>query len=74
MPDSLSMRLIRQNEIDAKLICDFCPVKALCASYAILAHETHGVWGGTTPTDRKAIYASARANALGVKADLQLFD
>lgn len=74
MPDSLAMRLIRQNEADAKLICDFCPVKALCASYAILAHEAHGVWGGTSPTDRKAIYASAKANALGATATPRLFE
>lgn len=73
-PDALSMRIIRQNEIDAKLICDFCPVKALCAEYAITAHEAHGIWGATSPTDRKAIYASAKANALGVTTAPLLFD
>lgn len=64
-PDSLAMRLIRRNEVDAKLICDFCPVKALCSAYAILAHEPFGIWGGTSPADRKAIYANNRANATG---------
>lgn len=73
-PDALSMRIIRQNEIDAKLICDFCPVKALCAEYAILAHEPHGIWGATSPTDRKAIYASVRATATGLPATPLLFD
>lgn len=73
-PDSLAMRLLRQNEQDAKLICSFCPVKALCAEYAIVAHEAWGIWGETSPADRKAIYASARANALGVTATPRLFD
>lgn len=73
-PDALAMRIVRQNEIDAKLICDFCPVKMLCAEYAITAHEPFGVWGGTSPTDRKAIYASAKANALGVTVAPLLFD
>ena len=73
-PDSLAMRLIRQNEIDAKLICDFCPVKDLCASYAILAHEPFGIWGGTSPADRKAIYASAKATAIGERVAPRLFD
>ena len=62
MPTSAQMRLLRQNEEDAKLICDFCPVKALCAEYAIIAHEAWGIFGGTSPADRKAIYAFARAN------------
>ena len=73
-PDALAMRIIRQNEIDAKLICDFCKVKALCAEYAITAHEAFGVWGGTSPTDRKAIYASVRATATGLPATPLLFD
>lgn len=74
MPDSMAMRMIRQNEMDAKLICDFCKVKTLCAEYAIIAHEPFGVFGGTSPADRKAIYASARANALGATATPLLFD
>lgn len=65
MPTSAQMRMLRQNEEDAKLICDFCPVKALCAEYAITAHESHGIWGGTSAADRKAIYAFARANKTG---------
>ena len=55
----------RVNELNAKLICDFCPVKALCAEYATLAHEPFGIFGGLSPADRKAIYAFARANKPG---------
>lgn len=55
-------RIQRQNEQEAKIICSSCPVKALCAEYATLAHETHGVWGGLSAADRQAIYAFARAS------------
>lgn len=55
----------RVNELNAKLICDFCPVKALCAEYATVAHEPFGIFGGLSPADRKAIYAFARANKPG---------
>ncbi len=32
--------------------CSWCPVRELCASYALAAGERHGVWGGTRPADR----------------------
>jgi len=34
-----------------KRICEGCPFINECLEYA-LAHETHGVWGGTTPHER----------------------
>jgi WhiB family redox-sensing transcriptional regulator len=33
-------------------LCDRCPVKKLCADYAITAREPYGIWGGTVPSDR----------------------
>lgn len=33
-------------------ICSRCPVKALCADYAISTREPYGIWGGTIPSDR----------------------
>lgn len=59
-PLSEMQRRLIQNEREAKIICDFCPVKLLCAEYAILAHEPYGIWGGTTPADRKLIAAVAK--------------
>lgn len=44
----------RMNE--AKMMCNLCPFKAPCAEYAITAKEEFGVWGGTTPSERYAIY------------------
>lgn len=64
----------RVNEVNAKLICDFCPVKTLCAEYGIIAQEAWGIFGGLSPLDRRAIYASAKANKPEKSKDLQLFD
>lgn len=67
-------RKLRQDEIDAKLICDFCPVKALCAEYAILASEPFGIWGATTPAERKLISSFSRSNKPAATTARQLFD
>jgi hypothetical protein len=67
-------RKLRQDEIDAKLICDFCPVKTLCAEYAILAHEPFGIWGATTPAERKLISSFSKSSKPGLSKATQLFD
>jgi WhiB family redox-sensing transcriptional regulator len=36
-------------------ICSKCPIKLLCAEYAIRNDEQYGVWGGLTETDRTKI-------------------
>lgn len=45
----------------AQKMCSECPAIKACALYAILANETEGIWGGTTPPDRKKI-----RNRLGI--------
>jgi WhiB family redox-sensing transcriptional regulator len=42
--------------------CQTCPVIQQCATYAIVANEQHGVWGGLTPMKRQAI---RRGRSLG---------
>jgi hypothetical protein len=39
----------------AKSLCLRCPLKALCAEYAIVDDVRYGVWGGTTPSERAAL-------------------
>lgn len=34
--------------------CGRCPVLHLCRAYAVAAGERDGVWGGTTPAERRA--------------------
>jgi hypothetical protein len=67
-------RKLRQDEIDAKLICDFCPVKVLCAEYAILAEEPFGIWGATSAADRRLISSFSKSNKPGLSKATQLFD
>lgn len=34
--------------------CRACAVVVECAAYGLAAREPHGVWGGTTPAERRA--------------------
>ncbi|MDJ0419068.1 WhiB family transcriptional regulator [Rhodococcus opacus] len=40
-----------RRERAARAICGPCPVRQDCASHA-LTYQEHGVWGGTTESDR----------------------
>lgn len=37
----------------AAALCGGCALLQVCRSYALAAGEKEGVWGGTTPLDRK---------------------
>lgn len=37
----------------AKRECAGCPVRTECLSFALDTHEPYGVWGGTTPAERR---------------------
>lgn len=56
------------REIEAKAVCQSCPLIAECFDHALKAME-YGVWGGTNDDDRKAIRtgrAARRADGLTV--------
>ena len=36
-------------------ICNDCPVRILCANYAIKNNEEYGIWGGLTEAERKQL-------------------
>lgn len=40
----------------AKALCLQCPIQAECLQYALENFESYGVWGGTAPTERKALF------------------
>jgi hypothetical protein len=45
----------QQYQAERKLaikLCSTCPVRKLCADYAITAREPYGIWGGTVPSER----------------------
>lgn len=39
----------------AKAACCPCPIRRECLQWALFRPERHGVWGGTTPDERKAM-------------------
>lgn len=39
----------------ANRICMACEVRAECAEYALTHQIQHGVWGGLSPRDRRAV-------------------
>ena len=39
-------------------ICGSCPVQTQCLDYALQNNEEYGVWGGTTPRQRRAMRRS----------------
>lgn len=51
---------------EAKLICSMCEVRAECLEYALGEgdEDLHGVWGGTSHRERRAL-RRARGHALG---------
>ena len=48
------------NYKPAKQLCSQCPVINSCLEYALVAVETHGVWGGLSPEERKAMRQKRR--------------
>ncbi|OLT18159.1 transcription factor WhiB [Pseudonocardia sp. CNS-139] len=47
----------------AKAVCARCPVRAECLAYALDEGLAHGVFGGTTEDERRALRRTARTAA-----------
>jgi WhiB family transcriptional regulator, redox-sensing transcriptional regulator len=39
----------------AKAVCEQCPVQDECLEFAVLTNQSLGIWGGTTPNERRQI-------------------
>jgi WhiB family redox-sensing transcriptional regulator len=46
-----------QREEQAKAICASCAVREPCLQYALRIREPHGIWGGLSEADRRAMVA-----------------
>lgn len=45
------------NGLAAKAICATCRVREECLEYAVETVQTHGIWGGSSPLERRRIRA-----------------
>jgi hypothetical protein len=43
------------SALPAKAICRRCPVTEQCLDYALTHRERHGVWGGMSERERRAL-------------------
>jgi WhiB family redox-sensing transcriptional regulator len=56
------------TQIDrAKRVCSRCPVQAACLAYALATREPHGIWGGKSVRERRAILGRTRHRRHEVK-------
>jgi len=44
-----------ETAADALAVCDRCPVVEACLEYALVERENEGIFGGTTPKQRRAL-------------------
>ena len=52
-----------QPTAPAKRICAACPVRTLCLDHAITNDERHGIWGGTSPNERRHLRRAPAATS-----------
>ncbi|MGW0587594.1 WhiB family transcriptional regulator [Streptosporangium amethystogenes] len=50
----------REQYERARAVCRRCPVRGRCLEYALNTQQMDGVWGGTTPDERRATMTRAR--------------
>lgn len=53
-PDGTGAPALR-DEARAKAICAGCPVRRDCLDWALGVGEAEGIWGGTTPYERRLL-------------------
>lgn len=59
-PPSYGSRFYKQIA-RAKALCSDCPLRAECLDWATTRPSVHGIWGGTTPTERRKMRVEAAA-------------
>lgn len=63
IPDDTGNRSITEDvHWRALKICARCPVTGECLEYALENREEFGIWGNTTPRQRRAIREERKAN------------
>jgi len=55
--------LARRQVSAAKAVCADCEVRRQCLTYALAASPIHGVWGGTSEEERRALTRRQRVTS-----------
>ncbi|MEU6235923.1 WhiB family transcriptional regulator [Kitasatospora sp. NPDC047058] len=69
-PVSYSTPVGKAQAENAKEVCSRCPFRDACREQALAlegnaeAERRYGIWGATTPAERRAIYDTRRKTAL----------
>lgn len=58
-PDAWFPDKVTAGVDDTVGVCGRCPLASACAACAVAAREPEGVWGGTTPQDRRELAGAA---------------
>ena len=59
-PEGSGLQATRQEQA-AKQVCGRCLVRRACLTWALTAPEPDGIWGGTTPPERRQLRNRASA-------------
>ena len=51
--ESRDEKLLREHM--AKAICGLCAVRGQCLKFAVERGEAHGIWGGTSESERRVL-------------------
>ncbi|POM25877.1 Transcriptional regulator WhiB1 [Actinomadura rubteroloni] len=62
-PIGYSASILKEQERAAKRVCGNCPVTSECLTWALRVGEPDGIWGGTTPEERRRLRRNAEAPA-----------
>ena len=67
---------IEENKLKqvAQQYCVSCPVQNQCLYTALIIKEDHGVWGGFTPRQRRALLKKLRVRALQKGYDFTIWN
>lgn len=55
---------------EAKQVCKDCPIQGPCLIWAVVNREQWGVWGGSTPLERRKIQLGYPVNLFGVVVEV----
>ncbi|MFI7455408.1 WhiB family transcriptional regulator [Nonomuraea sp. NPDC049714] len=58
-----------QHTASARRICMSCPVRLPCLTWAVETGEPDGMWGGTTPDERRRLRSSRLSHSCDVDED-----